>query len=93
MGEQLYQFSIVYNDLLAFKGPLETEKFLSKSLFFISIGSNDILDNYYSSNPIPKEYFIPKLGLVYEKILRVRVHSFSLFELSIPSLRICGKCT
>ncbi|KAE8659444.1 signal recognition particle 43 kDa protein [Hibiscus syriacus] len=73
MGEQLYQFSIVYNDLLAFKGPSETEKFLAKSLFFISIGSNDILGNYYSSNPIPKEQFIPNLGLVYEKFLRIAI--------------------
>ncbi|XP_016706691.2 GDSL esterase/lipase At5g55050-like [Gossypium hirsutum] len=87
MEEQLFQFSTVHNDLLTFKGPLETEKFLSKSLFFISIGSNDIMNNYYSSNPIPKEYFIPKLGLVYEKHLRVRVHSFFLFELSSPSLK------
>ncbi|KAE8724921.1 putative Kinase protein with adenine nucleotide alpha hydrolases-like domain [Hibiscus syriacus] len=48
----------------------ETEEFLSKSLFFISVGSNDIMGNYHSNYPIPKEQFIPKLAVVYEKHLR-----------------------
>ncbi|MBA0771750.1 hypothetical protein Gotri_007229 [Gossypium trilobum] len=91
MGEQLLQFSTVHNDLLAFKGPLETEKFLSKSLFFISIGSNDIMNNYYSSNPIPKEYFIPKLGLVYEKHLRnlISLGARKFGIVSVPALGCC----
>lgn len=76
MGEQVYQFSTVYNDLLGIKGQAETEKYLAKSLFFISIGSNDIIGNYHSNNSIPKEQFIPSLVLVYEKHLRVRVPSF-----------------
>ncbi|GMI70545.1 hypothetical protein like AT5G55050 [Hibiscus trionum] len=70
MGQQVYQFSMVYNELLAIKSQSETEEFLSKSLFFISVGSNDIMGNYHSNNPIPKEQFIPNLALVYEKHLR-----------------------
>ncbi|MBA0833671.1 hypothetical protein Goarm_006097, partial [Gossypium armourianum] len=72
-------------------GPLETEKFLSKSLFFISIGSNDIMNNYYSSNPIPKEYFIPKLGLVYKKHLRnlISLGARKFGIVSVPALGCC----
>ncbi|MBA0760248.1 hypothetical protein Gotri_023007 [Gossypium trilobum] len=70
MGEQVYQFSMVYNDLVASKGTSEAQNFLSKSLIFISVGSNDIVGNHYSKNPIPKEQFIPNLAVVYEKHLR-----------------------
>lgn len=76
MGEQVYQFSMVYNDLVASKGTSEAQNFLSKSLIFISVGSNDIVGNHYSKNPIPKEQFIPNLAVVYEKHLRVRSSSF-----------------
>ncbi|KAE8724727.1 GDSL esterase/lipase [Hibiscus syriacus] len=96
MGQQVYQFSMVYNDLLAIKGQPETEEFLSKSLFFISVGSNDIMGNYHSTYPIPKEQFIPELALVYEKHLRVINESPSFpdssffFESSIPNKRALG---
>lgn len=76
MREQVYQFSMVYNDLMASKGTSEAQNFLSKSVIFISIGSNDIVGNLHSENPIPKEQFIPNLALVYEKHLKVRSSSF-----------------
>ncbi|EOX97537.1 hypothetical protein QUC31_015641 [Theobroma cacao] len=91
MGEQVYQFSTVYNDLLAIKGPSETKNLLSKSLFFISIGSNDILGNYHSSNPMPKEQFIPNLGLVYEQHLRnlISVGARKFGIVSVPPVGCC----
>ncbi|XVF45611.1 hypothetical protein PTKIN_Ptkin02bG0220500 [Pterospermum kingtungense] len=91
MGEQVYQFSTVYNDLLAIKGPAEREKFLAKSLFFISIGSNDIIGNYHSNNSIPKEQFIPGLVRVYEKYLRSLI-SLGARKFGIASVPPVGCC-
>ncbi|XVF00810.1 hypothetical protein REPUB_Repub04eG0033900 [Reevesia pubescens] len=91
MAEQVYQFSTVYNDLLAIKGPSETEKFLSKSLFFISIGSNDIIGNYHSNYTIPKEQFIPNLGLIYESFLRslINLGAKKFGIVSVPPVGCC----
>lgn len=73
LSEQIKQFSIVYRNLVAAIGKPETEKFLSKSLFFISTGNNDIFGYYHSGSNIPKQVFISTLGLAYEKYLRVRI--------------------
>ncbi|TYI43961.1 hypothetical protein ES332_A01G203900v1 [Gossypium tomentosum] len=91
MGEQVYQFSMVYNDLVASKGTSEAQNFLAKSLIFISVGSNDIVGNHYSKNPIPKEQVIPNLAVVYEKHLRNLI-SFGARKFGIISVPPVGCC-
>ncbi|KAK4405383.1 GDSL esterase/lipase [Sesamum angolense] len=45
LSEQITQFASVRDDFTATIGPAATEAILSKSLFFISIGSNDIFQD------------------------------------------------
>lgn len=80
--EQIQQFSTVRNILVDVMGSKATEKFLSKSLFFISIGSNDILGYYHSNSSASKEEFLSILGATYETHLTVKFLSlFFLFSL------------
>lgn len=71
LTEQIEQFSSVKNNLTALMGVVATEKFLSKSLIFISIGSNDLFGYYHSNSSIPKEEFLSSLELAYENHLKV----------------------
>ncbi|KAA3465489.1 GDSL esterase/lipase [Gossypium australe] len=83
MGEQVYQFSMVYNDLVASKGTSEAQNFLAKFLIFISVGSNDIVGNHYSRYPIPKEQFIPNLA----NLISVGARKFGIT--SVPPVGCC----
>lgn len=56
-------------------GAVATEKYLSKSVFFISIGSNDIFEYYHSNSSVPKEQFLSSLVLAYENHLKVTYFS------------------
>ncbi|XP_034682204.1 GDSL esterase/lipase At5g55050-like [Vitis riparia] len=92
LGAQIQQFTTVHSNLTAAIGLEETVKFLSKSLFVISTGSNDII-NYFQSNnrTLPKEEFIQNLGYAYEN------HLTTLFDLgarkfgilSVPPIGCC----
>lgn len=81
LGEQIEQFVTIRGNLMEAKGRKGTKNLLSKSLFFISTGSNDILGYYHSNSIIPKEEFISSLGIAYEKHLRVRFHLSLLVKL------------
>lgn len=72
MAEQVEQFSSIYSVLVAVKGQASAEAFLSKSLFFISTGSNDIFAYYLSKSTAPKKDFLATLELLYDSYLRVR---------------------
>ena len=78
LAEQMQQFPTVRSSLMATMGHAATEKFLFKSLFFISIGSNDVLGYYHSKSSLPKQDFIFTLGLTYENHLKVTSLSLSL---------------
>lgn len=81
LGEQIKQFSTVRDTLATIMGPTETEEFLAKSLFFISIGSNDIFLYHYSNSTVPKQEFIATLGSAYENHLKVAfLFKFCLLE-------------
>ena len=71
LAEQIQQFPTVQSSLMATMGHAATEKFLSKSLFFISIGSNDIFGYYHSKSSLSKQDFMFTLGLTYENHLNV----------------------
>nr|TKR83403.1 hypothetical protein D5086_0000269080 [Populus alba] len=59
---------LVHDNHRAIKGSAYTEILFSRSLFFISIGSNDLLSYFYSNSSVPKQEFISaNLGLEYEK--------------------------
>ncbi len=77
LAEQIQQFSTVQSSLMATMGHAATEKFLSKSLVFISIGSNDIFGYYHSKSSLPKQDFMSALGLTYENHLKVTFLSLS----------------
>ena len=78
LAEQIQRFPTVRSSLMATMGQAATEKFLSKSLFFISIGSNDVLGYYHSKSYLPKQDFMFTLGLTYENHLKVTSLSLSL---------------
>lgn len=87
LSEQIEQFFNVHGKLMAAIGPAGTENFLSKSLFFISTGSNDIFTYYHSTSTLPKQEFISTLALAYENYLRVRFlphcsHIYALLKFS-----------
>lgn len=71
MREQIQQFSSVRDILLDKMGSAATKKFLSKCLFFISTGSNDIFGYYHLGSSISKKEFLESLGLAYETHLKV----------------------
>ncbi|KAG6709168.1 hypothetical protein I3842_06G118500 [Carya illinoinensis] len=91
LTEQIQHFASVRNSLLAAMGPVPTLRFLSKSLFFISIGSNDIFEYYHSNNKLSKERFLANLGFAYENQLKVLLElgarKFGI--ISVPSIGCC----
>ncbi|KAF8405488.1 hypothetical protein HHK36_010395 [Tetracentron sinense] len=91
LGEQIQQFATVRNNLTAVMGPAATESLLSKSVFLISIGSNDIF-NYYSSNGNSnKEEFLIALKSKYEDHLKnlfnLGARKFGI--ISVPPIGCC----
>ncbi|XP_021800046.1 GDSL esterase/lipase At5g08460-like [Prunus avium] len=70
LSEQIQQLSLVKSNLADIKGQSVTEKLISKSLFFISTGSNDLFGYYHSNSSFSKEAFLSSLELAYEKHLK-----------------------
>lgn len=73
MGEQIQQFTTVHGNLSAVLGRSTTQYVLAKSVFFITVGSNDILTYYYSNVSTPFQEFIATLGYVYEGQIKVTI--------------------
>ncbi|KAG7975696.1 hypothetical protein I3843_06G112300 [Carya illinoinensis] len=71
LTEQIQQFASVRSSLMAAMGPVPTLRFPSKSLLFISIGSNDTFEYYHSNNKLSKECFLANLRFAYENQLKV----------------------
>ncbi|XP_042983353.1 GDSL esterase/lipase LTL1-like [Carya illinoinensis] len=71
LTEQIQQFASVHGSLMAAMGPVPTLRFPSKSLLFISIGSNDIFEYYHYNNKLSKECFLANLRFAYENQLKV----------------------
>ncbi|XAR72659.1 Triacylglycerol lipase [Bertholletia excelsa] len=66
LSEQIEQFVTVHNNLTALRGSKATGKLLSKSIFCISVGSNDIFGYFLSNSSIPKKQFFSTLLCQYE---------------------------
>lgn len=71
ISQQISQFSVVKANLTALLSPGAAEAMLSKSLFFISIGSNDIFAYFASSSTMPKDQFIGLLISAYSDHITV----------------------
>lgn len=71
LTEQINQFRMIQNYLTAAMGEESKDEFLSNSVFFISIGSNDLFGYYYSNSTIPKPDFMATLAYTYESSLKV----------------------
>ncbi|XP_050263155.1 GDSL esterase/lipase At5g03820-like [Quercus robur] len=91
LAVQILQFARVQNDLMGTMGQAAMEKFLSKSLFFISIGSNDIFAYYHSNSSLSKQDFMSNLVLTYENhlkdLLNLGARKFGI--MSVPPIGCC----
>lgn len=74
----MQQLSVVKTRLQTKMGSASASDFLAKSLFFISVGSNDLFAYYYSNRSVSKDEFILSLGLAYEEHLKVTLDILSI---------------
>lgn len=72
LSEQIKQFSSEKDNLTAMTGLPETEVKLNQSLFFISIGSNDIFHYFSSNSGISVDEFIALTISSYSGYIKVR---------------------
>ncbi|KAI8021099.1 GDSL esterase/lipase [Camellia lanceoleosa] len=91
LTKQIEQFIIVHNNRVAITGPNETETMLSKSLFCISVGSNDIFSYFSSNRTIPPDLFIANLMLQYEAYIKT-LYNFGARKFGIISIPPIGCC-
>ncbi|KAA8546148.1 hypothetical protein F0562_020958 [Nyssa sinensis] len=91
LSEQIRQFATIYNNFTAVMGPAATENMLSKSVFCISVGSNDIFGYFLTKSSIPKEQFIATLINAYEiyikNLFNLGARKFGI--ISIPPIGCC----
>ncbi|KAF5179333.1 GDSL esterase/lipase [Thalictrum thalictroides] len=71
LTKQIQQFATVRGNLTAILGPEATDRLLSKSIYFLSIGSNDILGFYLLNGTFNQEKFVATLADAYENHLRI----------------------
>ncbi|KAF5947051.1 hypothetical protein HYC85_017279 [Camellia sinensis] len=67
----IQQFFTVYNNRVVVMGSDATKKMLSKSLFFISVRSNDIFGYFLTNSTMPPELYITHLMHQYEAYIKV----------------------
>ncbi|KAG8368034.1 hypothetical protein BUALT_Bualt15G0003200 [Buddleja alternifolia] len=91
LSQQINQFSTVKDNITALIGSEATETMLSKSLFFISIGSNDIFGYFATNTTIPKDQFISNLISTYSNhitnLYNLGARKFGI--ISVPPLGCC----
>lgn len=72
IGKQVQQFEMVRGNISEIMGPRETAGVLSKSLFLISVGSNDIFDYQdFNSTTLSKQDFMDTLEFSFHNHLKV----------------------
>ncbi|XP_074337260.1 GDSL esterase/lipase At5g55050-like [Apium graveolens] len=91
LSEQIKQFSTVCSNLTVLMGPKGTASFLSKSVFSISIGSNDIFGHFATNSTVPKEQFISVLMTAYERYIK-SLYSLGARKFGIISVPPVGCC-
>ncbi|XP_058077022.1 GDSL esterase/lipase At5g55050-like [Magnolia sinica] len=96
MKEQVENFAMVCSNLTAHRGSEATEMLLSKSLFLISIGSNDIFQDFFfygPTNSAHKDRFIARLASEYKDHLKVsNIYKLGARKFGIISVPPIGCC-
>ncbi|PIN25720.1 Triacylglycerol lipase [Handroanthus impetiginosus] len=91
LSQQIIQFSTVRDNLTALIGPAATDTMLSKSLFFISIGSNDIFGYFMTNSTMPKDQYISILISAYSyhitNLYKLGARKFGI--ISVPPVGCC----
>eukprot|EP00257_Ricinus_communis_P026161 XP_025013575.1 GDSL esterase/lipase At4g16230 [Ricinus communis] len=70
MRKQIQQFALVRRNISEIKGEKETAKDLSKSIFILSVGSNDILDPFRLGTNLTKDHLMATLHPVFHQHLK-----------------------
>ncbi|OVA16018.1 Lipase [Macleaya cordata] len=92
LGEQIEQFETVRGNLTELLGSAAaTDAFLSESLFFISVGSNDIFDYFLDNTKPNMSEFMTKLSRTYEEHLK-RLFKLGARKFGIVSTPPIGCC-
>ncbi|PSS31566.1 GDSL esterase/lipase [Actinidia chinensis var. chinensis] len=91
LTEQIQQFITVRNNLTASMGLEATETMFSKSIFSISIGSNDIFGYFLTNSTIPKQQFIAILMSQYEAYIKA-LYGLGARKFGIISVPPIGCC-
>jgi hypothetical protein len=91
MSEQVHQFSMVRRNLISWMGQSLTNSFISKSIFLVSMGSNDIGDYFATSNTTSEEDFIRSLMVAYENNIRI-LYNLGARKFGIISVLPIGCC-
>ncbi|XAR59875.1 Triacylglycerol lipase [Bertholletia excelsa] len=91
LSEQIGQFITVRSNLTAAIGQGETENMLAKSIFCISVGSNDILSYFAANSTMPKEQFIATLMSLYEAYIKT-LYNLGARKFGIISVPPIGCC-
>lgn len=69
LGTQVQQFGTVQGNFTEIMGPQATSLALSKSIFILSVGSNDLFDyNQTTNSPSPEDYLINLLRTYHDHL-------------------------
>ncbi|XP_027088781.1 GDSL esterase/lipase At5g55050-like [Coffea arabica] len=91
LSEQIKQFATLQGNLSAVRGSGATEAMLQKSLFCISIGSNDLFDYVVSNSSTTPQEFIYLLMKEYENSIKT-LYSLGARKFGIISVPPIGCC-
>ncbi|XP_078167718.1 GDSL esterase/lipase At2g40250-like [Carex rostrata] len=88
IGNQVEEFRKYIGNMIFLKGKAQTKEFLSKSMFVISVGSNDIMINYYMFPERSIMYSLPQ----YHDFLLVRLKALlkKLYAMGARNFAVAG---
>ncbi|KAF5189149.1 GDSL esterase/lipase [Thalictrum thalictroides] len=91
MAEQIQHFTKIREMIIDARGQESTDTFLSRSLFFLSVGSNDIFEYFGGNGTASDQSFITFLKITYELHLRM-LYSLGARKFGIVSVPLIGCC-
>lgn len=91
LSEQIKQFATVRNNITARMGPSAAEKFLSESIFTISVGANDIFGYFLTNSTVHPAKFLETLMTTYESQIKAlyNLGSRKFGIVSVPAIGCC----
>ncbi|XP_038982236.1 GDSL esterase/lipase At4g16230-like [Phoenix dactylifera] len=94
MAKQVQYFETVRSNLIAHMGMTATEKLLENSVFFVSTGSNDILDYFAANGPVSRAQmiaFLSNVSVTYKGHLR-QLYNLGARKIGVISIPPIGCC-